>query len=207
MGDLGRFINDQIARALAGVTGKGRPVFLKIVYHGPEAMEQLVTYDPNLVVGILGGSSGTTYDAFHQLCEARQHGANAALYGRMINNAEHQTTFIQHLRWLADGELDDPAEAVRSYHGELQKLGIQPYRKLEDDLAATRRASSYGGTSKTVVTKPAATTPGSEAAAADRTAPAGPSGDPDFSTMSPREKVRWNLARWDRVLGSTGASR
>ena len=27
-------------------------------------MEELAAYDPNLVVGILGGGAGTTYDAF-----------------------------------------------------------------------------------------------------------------------------------------------
>jgi len=132
--DMGRFMNDNIARTLAGVVESGRPLFLKIAYHGPEAMEQLVEYDRSLVVGILGGASGTTLDAFHQLWEAKKYGARVALYGRMINNSEHQLTFIQHLRWIADGEIQDPAEAVKSYHGELQKLDIAPYRPLDDDL-------------------------------------------------------------------------
>lgn len=132
--NLGRFMNDNIARTLAGVAQSGRPIFLKIAYHGPAAMEQLVQYDRSIVVGILGGASGTTFDAFHQLWEAKKYGARVALYGRMINNSEHQLTFIQHLRWLADGEIRDPAEAVKSYHGELQKLGIAPYRPLNDDL-------------------------------------------------------------------------
>ena len=64
------FINDAIVRTLGGVTARGRPVFLKMVYHGPKAMEELVRYDPHLVVGILGGSAGTTYDAFKLLSEA-----------------------------------------------------------------------------------------------------------------------------------------
>lgn len=141
--DLGRFINDNIARALAGVCGKGRPLFLKIAYHGPEAMEQLVSYDSRLVVGILGGSSGTTLDAFHQLWEAKKYGARVALYGRMINNSEHQPTFLKHLRQLADGGFSDPAEAVMSYHSELGKLKMMPFRKLEDDLVPTPRSMSY----------------------------------------------------------------
>ena len=141
--DLGRFMNDNIARALAGVVGRARPLFLKIVYHGPAAMEQLALYDPSLVIGILGGSSGTTFDAFHQLWEARKYGARAALYGRMINHSEHQRSFIEHLRWLADGDFDDPAEAVRSYHATLEKLTITPYRPLPDDLQRTDRASAY----------------------------------------------------------------
>ena len=135
--DVGSFVNDHIVRALAGVEKSRRPLFLKIAYHGPACMEELVAYDSSLVVGILGGSSGTTFDAFDQLWEARKYGARVALYGRMINNAEHQLAFIQHLRYLADGEVADPAEAVRSYHGELEKLGITPIRSLADDLQSS----------------------------------------------------------------------
>lgn len=140
--DLPRYLNDMIARTLAGVVGKGRPVFLKIPYHGPRAMEQLAGYDRSLIVGILGGSSGTTFDAFNQLWEARKYGARVALYGRMINNSEHQLSFIQHLRWIADGTIE-PAEAVRSYHAALQKLNIQPWRPLESDALQTIRYSNY----------------------------------------------------------------
>src|SRR4051812_21444014 len=103
--DLGRFINDLIVRTLAGVPSSGRPVFLKIAYHGPRAMEELAAYDPHLVPGILGGSSGTTHDAFKLLQEAKQHGARAALFGRKINNSEHQLTFVRHLRAIADGQI------------------------------------------------------------------------------------------------------
>lgn len=181
--DLGRYINDLIARTLAGVCGAGRPVFLKIAYHGPEQMEQLASYDPHLIPGILGGASGTTFDAFFQLWEARKYGARAALYGRMINNAEHQTTFVQHLRWLADGEITDPADAVRSYHGALQGLKIPPFRALDDDLRATPRGSSYAGTS----TKPEATATSSSASISD--------------ASSPPSKVRQSLDRWNRILG------
>ena len=138
--DLARFINDMIVRTLAGVAGKARPLFLKVVYHGPAAMEQLAGYDSRLIVGILGGASGTTLDAFQQLWEAKKYGARVALYGRMINNSEHQLTFIEHLRGLADGQLE-PAEAVRSYHAALRRLQIRPYRSLEDDLRPSRAAA------------------------------------------------------------------
>src|SRR5439155_1703075 len=83
-----------IVRTLGGVTSKGRPIFLKMVYHGPKAMEELVHYDPHLVVGILGGSAGTTYDAFKLLAEAKKYGARVALFGRKINNAENQLAFV-----------------------------------------------------------------------------------------------------------------
>lgn len=194
--DLGRFIADNITRALAGVTKKGRPVFLKIPYHGPASMEALASYDRAIIPGILGGAAGTTFDAFHQLAEARKYGARAALYGRMINNAEHQRTFIHHLRLLADGKITDPAEAVRGYHAALEKLNIRPYRSLNDDLISTLRGTAYGaGGGKT-----AAAVSGlkSEKPAKPQAALGG---NPDFGKMTPEEKLAWNRARLKRVFG------
>jgi hypothetical protein len=105
-------------------------------YFGPAAMEALFHYDPSLIIGILGGSAGTTMDAFHLLADAKRHGARAALFGRKINNAEHQLLFVQHLRAVADDQVA-PAEAVRAYHGELERAGIRPLRTLQDDLQLT----------------------------------------------------------------------
>lgn len=233
--DLGRFINDLIVRTLAGVPQAGRPVFLKIVYHGPKAMEELATYDPHLIPGILGGSSGTTYDAFKLLADAKKYGARAALYGRKINNSEHQLTFVSFLRLLADGQIT-PEEATRAYHGELQKLGIKPIRELKDDLQLTTTATSYaGGSSVTVpanvvkakasaapapkaerpkvkptfsggapsasARKPVTTVipkqsaPVSSAPAANGSFPKRADGSPDFSKMSPAQKVAFSRQR------------
>src|SRR6266498_2931365 len=141
---LGEFINDKILRTLAGVTEAGRPLFLKIVYHGPKAMEELAQYDPNLVVGILGGSAGTTYDAFKLIHDAQKYGARVALFGRKINNAEHQLAFVEMLRLIIDGRIG-PEEAVRAYHAVLQARKISPHRALEDDLKLTDQSMSYAG--------------------------------------------------------------
>src|SRR5882724_150832 len=143
---LGEFINDNILRNLAGVPESGRPLFLKIAYHGPRAMEELAQYDPNLVVGILGGSAGTTYDAFKLIHDAQKYGARVALFGRKINNAEHQLAFIEMLRLITDGRID-PEEAVRAYHAVLQARGIKPRLPLEKDLELTDQAMSYEGSS------------------------------------------------------------
>jgi hypothetical protein len=142
--DIGRFLNDFVARTLAGVPASGRPVFLKLPYLGPRRLEELVAYDPHLVAGVLGGSAGTTYDAFRLLQEARRHGARAALFGRKINRSEHQLTFVRYLRILADGEID-AAEACRAYHADLVRLGIRPHRSLEDDLTLTDTTLAYAG--------------------------------------------------------------
>ncbi len=136
--DVPRFVNDSIARLLAGVAASERPIFLKMPYYGPASMGQLVSYDSSLVVGILGGSAGTTHDAFHMLWEAKKYGARAALFGRKINFAEHQLTFVRYLRALADDELK-PEEAVKSYHADLTKLKITPSRTLAKDMELTYR--------------------------------------------------------------------
>src|SRR5205809_6964297 len=141
---LGEFINDNIIRGLAGVPEAGRPLFLKIVYHGPRPMEELAQYDPNLVVGILGGAAGTTYDAFKLIHDAQKYGARAALFGRKINHAEHQLAFIEMLRLITEGKVN-PEEAVRAYHGVLQAKNIRPRRSLEEDLKLTDQAMSYQG--------------------------------------------------------------
>jgi hypothetical protein len=134
--DPGRFLNDFVARTLAAVPRSSRPLFLKLPYFGAEIMRELVDYDPMLIPGILGGASGTTYDAFFLLEDARRNGARVALFGRKIKDSEHPLTFVSHLRAIADGGLD-AREACRSYHAELKQLGITPHRPLEQDLELT----------------------------------------------------------------------
>ena len=149
---LPHYLNDMITRMLAGVSPAGRPLFLKIVYHGPNAMEELVRFDPHLIVGILGGSSGTTRDAFQLLADAQKHGARVALFGRKINHAENQLAFVHFLRLIVEGQIG-PVDAVKAYHAVLGKLGIAPHRSLDDDLKITEQSMSY-------VSKPAAGRPG-----------------------------------------------
>jgi hypothetical protein len=171
-------------------------------------MEELVHYDPQLVVGILGGSAGTTYDAFKLLAEAKKYGARVALFGRKINNAENQLAFIRFLRLIADGQIG-PEEAVKAYHGVLQQLRIKPHRSLEKDMELQTNVMNYSGNG-VVMSAPApakkqagcackcqckheagsASTNGKETAEA-----------PDFRSMTAAQKVAWHKARWDRILG------
>ncbi len=190
-GDVGRFIADAVARTLAGVPASGRPVFLKIPYHGPAAMEALVAYDPHLVPGILGGSAGTTHDAFWLIQDARKHGARCALFGRKINTSEHQLTFVKYLRALADGAID-AAEAVKAYHGELAKLSIKPTRELKADLELSATASAYGGsTSGTKKPTGVKADGGVKKANSNGSLPKKSTGEIDFAKMSPAQKVTY----------------
>lgn len=210
------FINDLVARTLAGVTKAGRPQFLKMVYHGPKAMEELVAYDPHLVVGILGGAAGTTLDAFTLLYEAKKYGARAALFGRKINQAENQLAFIEFLRHIADGVIE-PAEAVKAYHAVLERLGVAPHRTLEQDLTLQTNVMSYGGSGVTISIPapkegeksqspaPPQAVGGVDAAARgvagiDKPA-AGADSAPDFQKMSSAERVAWHRERINRKFG------
>jgi hypothetical protein len=183
------YINDVIARTLAGVPKAGRPVFLKIAYQGPKAMEALVQYDPHLVVGILGGAAGTTHDAFRLLYEAQKHGARAALFGRKINQAECQLAFIEFLRHIADGVIG-PEEAVRAYHAVLEKLKIPARRPLEEDLALQTNVLSYAGSSRTV------SIPSKRSAGSKVKSPA-----PDFAKMTSEARLEYHQSRIARLLG------
>ena len=212
---LPSFINDAIVRTLGGVTSRGRPLFLKMVYHGPQAMEELVHYDPHLVVGILGGGAGTTYDAFKLLAEAKKYGARVALFGRKINNAENQLAFIHFLRLIADGEVG-PEEAVHAYHGVLQALNITPQRSLADDMLLQTNVMNYGGNG-TVISVPPSTNgkaksngqvKAKEACACacpcdgeKKAVAATSNGEVDFKKMTASQKVAYHRARWDRILG------
>src|SRR5262245_48028271 len=203
---LGKFINDNIIRALAGVPEAGRPLFLKIVYHGPRAMEELAQYDPNLVVGILGGSAGTTYDAFKLIHDAQKYGARVALFGRKINNAEHQLAFIEMLRLITDGRIS-PEEAVRAYHGVLQGKNIKPKLPLEQDLQLTDQTTSYEGSSSrstvAIRNNPLANNSSPKAPVGSRSSnwPVLTNGAPKFEQMNAEQRRAYDLDRLMRKFG------
>lgn len=214
-GAIGDFVNDSIVRSLAGVTERGRPLFLKMVYHGPKSLEELCNYDPSLVVGILGGSSGTTYDAFKLIADTQKYGGRVALFGRKINNAENQLVFIKFLRMIVDGDIS-PEEAVKAYHGVLQEMNIKPVRSLEDDMQITDVSMSYSDNSSVRMPaqpprpQPAPPKPPvAPAAQSTQTANTSPSSrprlyddkEPDFSKMTPEEKIEYNQRQRDRIFG------
>lgn len=197
---LPHFINDVIARTLAGVTSTSRPIFLKIPYPGPKALEQLVAYDPHLVVGILGGASGTTRDAFQLIHDAQQHGARLALFGRKINNAENQLAFIEFLRHIVDGVIG-PEEAVKAYHAVLERLGLQPHRPLVDDLQLTSGTQSYGGGAPARPPRPAV--PELKAPGVPNTGPNGAAPAADPAKMSPGDRLKYHRDRLNRMFGES----
>jgi hypothetical protein len=176
-------------------------------------MEELAQYDPNLVVGVLGGSAGTTFDAFKLIHDAQKYGARVALFGRKINNAEHQLAFIEMLRFITDGKVT-PEEAVRAYHGILQAAKIKPRLPLEKDLELTSQAMSYDGSARakstvTIRSSPlpngsSAPKPTEEAAPSvgpGQAWPLTPRGSPDFDKMNSAQRRAYDVHRLAQKFG------
>ena len=135
--DFATYNNDAIARCLAGVSRLDRPVFLKVVYNGPRATEELASYDPgNIIVGILGGASSTTRDTLEMVKQAERYGARVALFGRKIFFAEDSVGIVRTMRLVIEQGLSSE-EATRVYHDGLRKAGIRPKKSLAEDLEIT----------------------------------------------------------------------
>jgi len=135
--EMGQYVNDCILKTLAGQISKEKPLFLKIAYNGPKAMEELASYDPgNLVIGILGGGKGTSRDCFELLRQACKYGARVALFGRKVNLSENQLIIIETMRNVIENDLDSN-DAVKLYHDKLLKENITPDRDISKDSELT----------------------------------------------------------------------
>ena len=135
--EMGQYVNDCILKTLAGQISKEKPLFLKIAYNGPKAMEELASYDPgNLVIGILGGGKGTSRDCFELLKQACKYGARVALFGRKVNLSENQLIIIETMRNVIENDLESD-DAVKLYHDKLLKENIKPDRDISKDNELT----------------------------------------------------------------------
>ncbi len=135
--EMGEYVNDCILKTLSGQTNSERPIFLKIQFNGPKAMDELASYDPSgLVIGILGGSQGTSRDCFELILQAHKYGARVALFGRKINLSENQNIMVKTMKIVVQESITSE-EAVKYYHNELLKINIKPDRELLKDLELT----------------------------------------------------------------------
>ena len=135
--NLPGYVNDCIVRSLAGLTKEDSPLFLKIPFNGPKAMEEICQYNPgHLIVGVLGGGIGTTRDTFELIRQSEKYGARVALFGRKILFAEVPKLIVTMMRAVVQGEMST-GEAVKMYHSQLTKMKISPKLTLEKDLKVT----------------------------------------------------------------------
>ncbi|WP_210209616.1 hypothetical protein [Aureimonas flava] len=142
--DFFTYNNDAIAKVLAGVSRHDRPEFLKVVYNGPKATEDLASFDPgNLIVGILGGASSTNRDTLEMVKQAEKYGARVALFGRKIFFAEDSRAIVRAMRSVIEDGISSE-EATKAYHDHLQKNGIRAKKPLAEDLEITDPSLKLG---------------------------------------------------------------
>lgn len=134
--DRGFYLNDMIVRCLAGLRREERPVFLKVPFNGADALSELCAFDPSVIVGIMGGSSGTTRDCLELIHQAQCCGARAALFGRKIVDADDPLLLIEAMRSVTDGTLS-AKEATHLYHEKLGAQGVPPLREADLDSVVT----------------------------------------------------------------------
>jgi len=129
--------NDMIIRCLAGVSRFEYPLFLKMAYNGPRAVEELASYDPGkIIVGVLGGSASTNRDTLELVKQAEHYGARVALFGRRIFHAEDSISIVRAMRKVIEEKISS-LEATKYYHEELRKIGKTPFLPPEQDLELT----------------------------------------------------------------------
>ncbi len=153
------YLNDMIARMLAGVAPAGRPVFLKMVYHGPKAMEELVRYDPHLVIwnprGI-GRDHVRRLSAPGRRPEVRAPRLRSS--GHKINSSREPARVRPVPRRIVDGVIG-PVGGGQGVSRRARKAGecvlTARWKRTSETQAATM---SYGGTG-TSVTVPARSEP------------------------------------------------
>ncbi|EPX75890.1 hypothetical protein [Salipiger mucosus] len=135
--DYAAYRNDMVARSLAGIGRKERPVFVTVGYHGAAATEELARWDPaRLVVGLTAARGGTLRDSLERLAQAERHGARLAVVSRESLACEDPVLLLQAMRRVLRDRLGS-FEAVRAYHDDLAKAGIPPLRALQDDAELT----------------------------------------------------------------------
>jgi hypothetical protein len=183
-------------------------LFLKIVYHGPRAMEELAQYDPNLVVGISAAARERRTMPLDLSTTRRSTARGWRCLDAKLTTREHQLAFIEMLRLITDGKVT-PEEAVRAYHGVLQARNIKPKLTLEKDLELTDQAMSYDGNGGGRAVVSIRNNPLGNLADQANHKPEGSTaswpvlanGRPDFANMNPMQRRAYDLNRLARKFG------
>ncbi|MCR8550335.1 hypothetical protein M4578_21140 [Salipiger sp. P9] len=135
--DYAAYRNDILIRSLAGIARRERPIFIETEYLGPAAMEELAGWHPGrLVIGITGCPTGTTRDCLERLAQAEKYGARLAGFSRESFACEDPVLMLTAMRRVIREGMGS-FEAVRAYHGDLQRSGQVPNRPLQEDAELT----------------------------------------------------------------------
>jgi hypothetical protein len=105
----GEFIADSIVRLLSHLQRRERPLFLKTTFTTPQIWRELCDFDPEIVVGALGGARKSTLETLQLAQNVVENGGRAILFGRNIFEDPKPRQLCRLLREVLDRKLDADA--------------------------------------------------------------------------------------------------
>ncbi|MFW6181616.1 MAG: hypothetical protein ACOC8N_07695 [Spirochaetota bacterium] len=105
---------DSIVRIMSHLTRKQRPLLVKTAYLDQRVWKELAGFDPELVIGALGGSyrnAETTLELAHRVI---RDGGRAVLFGRPVFMEQDPPGMCRAIRAVIDGKLSPP-QALDAY--------------------------------------------------------------------------------------------
>lgn len=110
----GQYVADSIVRTMSYLKKHQRPRFIKTEYTGASTWKELCDFDPNLIIGALGGpriNARKTLELAHNVVVG---GGRATLFGRTIFEDENPRAMCKALRAVLD-QTASPDEAYAIY--------------------------------------------------------------------------------------------
>ena len=101
----GQYVADSIVRTLSYLKKKERPRFIKTEFTTAETWRELCQFDPNLIIGALGGPRQNTRKTLELAHSVVSNGGRAALFGRTIFDDDNPRAITRALRAVLDQKM------------------------------------------------------------------------------------------------------
>ena len=98
----GQYVADSIVRTLSYLKKKERPRFIKTEFTSAQTWRELCEFDPNLIIGALGGPRQNTRKTLELAQAVVANGGRAALFGRTIFDDDNPRAIVRALRAVLD---------------------------------------------------------------------------------------------------------
>ena len=98
----GQYVADSIVRTMSYLKKHQRPRFIKTEYTGAATWKELCDFDPNLIIGALGGARINTRKTLELASNIVAGGGRATLFGRTIFDDENPRAICKALRAVLD---------------------------------------------------------------------------------------------------------
>jgi hypothetical protein len=102
----GQYVADSIVRTMSYLLKHQRPRFIKTQFTGAATWRELCQFDPDLIIGALGGPRVSTRKTLELAQSVVENGGRAALFGRTIFADENPRAVCRALRAVLDRKMN-----------------------------------------------------------------------------------------------------